>query len=224
MPKKVDLLGGHSIAFVDIDETFFHTFANVKVWRGKQLICELDNQEFNTYSLGDGERFDFGTFRNAKLFQQTSKPIPGTVKRVQSILSHVKRWDDGSRVVFLTARSDFDSKDVFLETFRKHGFNIDSRYVYVERSGNLKTGTVDEKKRKIVLEYIMSGHFRRVRMFDDNRKNLDTFLRTGSELPARVVDRARHYHGMSSQKRRENVIEFVGMLVEEGKPMRRIVL
>ena len=40
---------GKGITFIDIDETIFHTFAKIKVFKDGKLKRELDNQEFNTY-------------------------------------------------------------------------------------------------------------------------------------------------------------------------------
>ena len=55
---------GSSISFIDIDETTFHTYAKVGVYKDGKKIRELDNKEFNTYNLKSGEYYNFDEFQN----------------------------------------------------------------------------------------------------------------------------------------------------------------
>ena len=77
---------GEGITFIDVDETLFHTKAHVKVMKGESVLKKLNNQEFNTYVLEPGERFDFSEFKNAEFFRKTSIPIEPVLKRVNRIL------------------------------------------------------------------------------------------------------------------------------------------
>ena len=114
---------GKGLTIFDIDDTLFHTNAKVFVKKDDKVIHTLTNQEFNTYKLKDGEEFDFGEFRSAKLFQQTSTPIGKMIKRAKAIIK--RAIPKGSKVIMATARSDFDDRDTFLDTFRAHGIDID---------------------------------------------------------------------------------------------------
>lgn len=185
---------GFGITFVDIDETIFNTFATVKVIKDGQVIRDLNNQEFNGFTLGPGESFDFGSFRDADTFLKTSKPIVKVIAELKKILNLVSSNSEGSRVVFLTARSDFDNKEKFLNTFRKYGIDIDSARMFVERSGNLPTGTVAEKKKQVVGRYLAEGKFRRVRLIDDNIQNLEEFLTIKKDLDPKLIELIRRNH------------------------------
>ena len=157
------------LTFFDIDETVFHTFAKINVLKDGKLIKKLNNQEFNTYKLKDDESFDFTEFRDSKVFYDTSKPINNIIKLVKKYIKN------DERVIFLTAREDFKDKQLFLETFRKYGINIDHPNVYVERSGNLKhIPNVSDRKKEIVKKYLSEKYYV-VKMYDDDRKNLETF-------------------------------------------------
>lgn len=157
------------LTFFDIDETVFHTFAKINVMKNGQLIKKLSNQEFNQYKLNDDETFDFTEFRDSEVFFKTSIPINNIVKLVKQYIKN------NERVIFLTAREDFKDKNLFLETFRKYGINIDHPNVYVERSGNLKhISNVSDRKKEIVKKYL-SEKYSVVKMYDDDRKNLETF-------------------------------------------------
>ncbi len=182
---------GSGVTFVDIDETVFHTFAKIGVMKDGQLVRELNNQEFNTYALGPGESFDFSQFRNAKLFAETSVPITPVVKRLQQIIERIKQYHEDSHLIFLTARADFDDKQEFLEAFRKVGIDVDFPNVYIERSGNIETGTVAERKKSIVLRYLATGLYRRVRLIDDDPNNLTEFLGIRDCIPAETIDLVR---------------------------------
>jgi len=185
---------GYGITFVDIDETIFNTFASIKVLKGGSIIKSLDNKEFNDYKLQEGESYDFGEFRDSETFLNSSKPIVSIITELKKILKIISSNSEGSRIVFLTARSDFDNKERFLNTFRKYGIDIDSSRMYVERSGNLTDGTVAEKKKQIVLKYLFDGKYRRVRLIDDNLANLEEFLTIKQGLKYDLIELIREKH------------------------------
>ena len=102
------------------------------------------------------------------------------VNKMIGILGNVRR-NPKSRVIVLTARGDFDNKEVFLDTFRKHGINIDM--VYVERAGNLNEPNLNiaEKKAIIVRRYLDSKQFDVARLYDDADANLEVFKQLSNE-------------------------------------------
>lgn len=155
----------------DIDETLFQTYARIRVWKEGKLIKTLSNSEFNVYKLGDGETFDFSEFRDSKLFHDTSEPIHEILNFAKEIIA---KQEESHKTILLTARADFDDRDLFLEKFRSHGFPIDE--VYVERSGNLgrfnKTYSSCIAKMCILRKYIRSNMFSTIKLYDDCQKNL----------------------------------------------------
>lgn len=174
---------GNSISFIDIDETTFHTFAKVGVFNNGKKVGELDNQQFNTYNLKDGEYFDFSEFEDSGVFNKTSKPIVPIVSKIQKMIESIKKNGKMDKVIFLTARSDFNDKQLFLKTFRENGIDVDIKNVYVERSGNLKDiKSVADRKRYVILKYLKTGEFATVRMYDDDKHNLEVFMQLGKEI------------------------------------------
>ncbi len=177
---------GLGITFVDIDETIFRTFARVLVKVNGVVTRELNNQDFNSYVLKDNEEFDFQEFRSASIFKKTSIPIPKTITRVKNMLSQIKIMDSGSKIIFLTARADFDDKEAFLSIFKKYGIDMSKPTVYVERVGNIKSGTISSKKKKVMLEYIKTGLYRRVRLIDDHVPNVKELIIIKNNLPKEI--------------------------------------
>lgn len=178
-------IAGNAISFIDIDETTFNTYAKIGVMKGGKRIKSLSNQEFNTYNLQDGESFNFDEFTDSELFNKTSKPIEEMVKKIKKLIECIKLHGKPEKVIFLTARSDFDNKELFLKTFREHGIDVDIPNVYIERSGNLRNiKSVAERKRVTILKYLKTGEFSAVRMYDDDDKNLATFSELGKEINA----------------------------------------
>jgi len=208
---------GAGITFVDIDESIFKTFAKIFVMKHGQVIKKLTNQEFNTYELQDGEDFDFGEFRNAEMFNKTSIPIPKTINRIKRMFKNIDRGK--SKVIFLTARSDFDDKETFLNKFRKHGIPIDN--IYVERAGNSHTGTTSQRKEAIVMKYLSTGLYRRVRLIDDDMANIKGFLSIEKKLPESLINKVKKIHGIEGD---ESIppIQFFGLLVKENGSLKRI--
>lgn len=176
-------ISGNPISFIDIDETTMHTFAKVNVMKDGEVVKSLDNQEFNTHELGDGETYNFDNFRDAKFFNKTSKPIEKTINRIKNIIQSIKDNKKQEKVIFLTARSDFDDKEVFLDTFRNFGIDVDIPNVYIERSGNLTNiKNVADRKKYVILKYLKSGLYTAAKMYDDDKKNLQTFEELGQEV------------------------------------------
>jgi len=210
---------GKGITFIDIDETIFKTFALIRVLKHGQIIKKLTNQEFNTYELQPDEEFDFHEFRSAEMFAKTSIPIPTTIKRIKRMFKNIDRR--GSKVIFLTARADFDSKETFLQKFRDHGIPIDN--IYVERAGNLKTGTTSQRKEQIVLKYLNSGVYRRVRLIDDDMANIKGFLSIEKRLPDSLIKKVEKIHGIEGE---ESIppIEFFGLCVKPNGSLKRITI
>ena len=180
MKKFKDFRNQGVLTVFDIDETLFHTAANVLV-RDQQgnLLRKLDNREFNTYVKAPGEVFDFIEFRSAELFYHTSKPIDKMFMRIKGIM-RAKR-NPNSKVIILTARSDFDNKELFLDTFRKHGLTeIDD--IHVHRAGNLPVSAAEGKK-VFIEKYLKTNKYYKARLFDDADSNLRMFNQLASKYP-----------------------------------------
>ena len=208
---------GKGISFVDIDETIFKTFAKIDVIKDGKVIKKLSNQEFNTYELKPGESFDFHEFRDADMFRKTSIPISKTVNRIKRMFKNIDKR--GSKIVLLTARSDFEDKKEFLQTFRDHGLPIDK--MYVERAGNMKTGTVAKAKEIIVMKYLKSGLYRRVRLIDDDMANVKRFISIEKKVPQSIIDKVKSKHNIPDDEEFP-VIQFFGLLVKDDGSLQRI--
>ena len=180
----LDEAAGKGLTIFDIDDTLFHTDAKVYVKKDDKVVNTLDNQEFNTYKLKNGEEFDFGEFKSAKLFQQTSTPIGKMIKRAKAIIK--KAVPKGSKVIMATARSDFDDRDTFLDTFRAHGIDIDK--IYIERAGNLGLGSPAKNKKVVFQKYLKTGLYKRIRLFDDSKQNLNSFMSLAKKYPDTTFD------------------------------------
>ena len=171
--------GGKGLTIFDIDDTLFHTRAKIDVVKDGEVVRSLTNQEFNVYKLGPEEEYDFHEFKSAEIFFKTSTPIGRMIGKMKAILRNAVRR--GSRVILVTARGDFDNKELFLNTFRAHGIDIDN--AYVERAGNLGLGSPAKNKRFIFHKYLRSGDYGRVRLFDDSKQNLNTFMSLQKHYP-----------------------------------------
>ena len=160
------------LTIFDIDETIFRTKAMINVIHDGFVVQKLTNQEFNNHELGPGESYDFCEFRSAEVFNATSQPINKIIAKIRAILHNSEKA--GSKVILLTARADFDDKELFLETFREQGIDIDK--IYVERAGNLGSNKPAENKEVIIRQYLHTGDYARVRLYDDADSNIDMFM------------------------------------------------
>lgn len=174
---KPNQLGNLSVW--DIDETLFVTKAQVHIIKDGKRVKSLSNKEYNTYKLRKGESYDFTEFKDAKLFNRTSIPIQRAIDKAAKTLRAYSNMPN-SKVIVLTARSDFDDPHTFLNTFEKYGLNM--RNVHVHRAGNLGLPAA-EAKRIFIKQYLDTGKFKTVSLFDDDRRNLDVFLSLKKDFP-----------------------------------------
>ena len=167
----------------DVDETLFHTTAKVKVKHGDKEVASLSNSEYNDHKLPAGHHYDFSEFRSAHKFNTESKPVHRMMDHLKS--THTKASTSRNHKVILnTARQDFDDKHKFLDTFRKHGVDIDN--IHVHRAGNIATEkglTVAHAKNEVIRRHLTSGKFHTVHLYDDNKTNLNHFLDLKKEHP-----------------------------------------
>jgi GNAT superfamily N-acetyltransferase len=169
-------LGSGKLVIFDIDDTLVNTDTRVNVVQDGKIIKQLNSHDFTHYKLGPGESFDFGAFKDAREFFTKARPIPGMIKQLKHDIA------TGNRVIMLTARSDFNDRDVFLDTFRKFGIDMDKVHVY--RAGNLAIKAATEEKKKIILKHLLGKeHFDKLIMYDDSVPNLNAFLSLKQEYP-----------------------------------------
>lgn len=160
----------------DIDDTLVNTDTKVNVVRDGQIIKRLNSHEFTNYKLQPSEEFDFGAFRDAREFFTQARPIPGMIRQLKQDIN------TGNKVIMLTARSDFNDRDIFLDTFRRFGIDMDRVHVY--RAGNLAIKAATEEKKKIILKHLLGKtHYDKVIMYDDSVPNLDAFLSLKQDYP-----------------------------------------
>ena len=170
-----------SLTVFDIDDTLFHTTAQIAVIKDGVVLKRLTNQEYNTYTLNAGEKFDYSEFHDANKFYKESKPIGRMLAKAKAILANSLR-NPLSKVIIVTARSNFDNKEKFLQTFRKYGFDIDR--VRVERAGNIGDIEIPAIKKYVIINnYIQDGTYGKVRLFDDSMANLKVFLKLKEKFP-----------------------------------------
>lgn len=162
----------------DIDDTLFRTTTKVKLMIGDRCIKSLSAAEYNVYTLKNSEKYDFSEFRSADHFYKTATPIPAVMDLAKKI---ILKGMHKTRVILVSARADMDDKELFLNTFHKHGLNINRAYIH--RAGNLKPMITNLAKAKIITDEINAGSYQNIRMFDDAVTNLNTFLDLRTKFP-----------------------------------------
>jgi FMN phosphatase YigB (HAD superfamily) len=164
------------LVIFDIDDTLVHTQTKVHVVRDGQVVKSLNSHDFTHYKLQPGESFDFGDFANAQEFFDNAKPIIPMLNQLKHDIA------TGNKVVMVTARADFDDRELFLDTFRKYG--VDMGKVHVYRAGNMQGKMQTEEKKKIIIrELLNKGHYTKAIMYDDAVPNLHSFVELKKEYP-----------------------------------------
>ena len=167
----------HKLVIFDIDDTLVHTQTKVRVIKDGKVVNNLNSHEFTHYKLQPGESFDFENFRNAHDFFHNSKPIIPMITQLKHDIN------TGNTVVMVTARADFDDRELFLDTFRKYG--VDMSKVHVYRAGNIQGKTsIEHKKKSIIKNLLNQDKYTKAIMYDDAKPNLDLFVSLKQEYPS----------------------------------------
>lgn len=163
------------LVIFDIDDTLVHTQTRVHVIKNGRTVKSLNSHDFTHYQLEPGETFDFGDFRNAREFFDNARPIIPMMNQLKHDIA------TGNRVAMVTARADFDDRELFLDTFRK--FGIDTDRVHVYRAGNMTGPSTEEKKKIIIRRLLSQGNYAKAIMYDDAKPNLKSFMELKKEYP-----------------------------------------
>lgn len=163
------------LVIFDIDDTLVQTQTKVHVIKDGEVINSLNSHDFTHYKLRPGESFDFEEFRNAREFFEKSKPIIPMMQQLKQDIA------TGNKVVMVTARADFDDRELFLDTFRKYGINMSKVHVY--RAGNSKEGSTEERKKAIIKRLLDQDNYSKAIMYDDAKPNLHTFIELKKDHP-----------------------------------------
>lgn len=181
MKRFKDFIVENSLHVFDIDDTLFHTSAQVHVKKGDKTVAKLSSAEFNTHKLPDGHHYDYSEFHSAHKFDTESVPNHRMLDKMKGIHAAVK---GKGRVIINTARQDFDDKHQFLDTFRKHGVDIDD--IHVHRAGNIMQShklSAGEAKNHYIRQHLNTGKYKRASLYDDSKENLNHFLALKKEHP-----------------------------------------
>ena len=201
----------NKLVIFDIDDTLVHTQTKVHVVKDGRVVKALNSHEFTHYKLEDGEHFDFENFRNAHDFFHHSRPIIPMMNQLKRDIA------TGNKVVMVTARADFDDRELFLDTFRKYG--VDMSKVHVYRAGNMTAKIQTEEKKKIIIRRLLDqGNYTKAIMYDDAVPNLESFVELKQEYPhtkfyawhVSLEGEASEYHRTNEQQLKEFAVDDSG--------------
>lgn len=182
--EYIEYIEESSLHSWDIDDTLLHTNANVHVKdKHGNTVKKLTNQEFNDHKLHPDHHYDFSEFSNAEKFNKESKPMPKMIDTLKRVHNKIKLGlSPHSKVVMNTARADFDDKHKFLDTFKKHGIDIDK--IHVNRAGNEPGNDQPAQKKLIYLRKHLAQHpYKNVHVYDDSYTNLKAVKGMAAEYP-----------------------------------------
>ena len=164
----------------DLDDTLFWQekdgAASITVRDGEgRLVSRVDTAQYHSYKLKPGEFFDYSELKDSAHFANTSKPIGRMIKKLRKVL-------EKHRVEIITARADFNDKDLFVNTLHSHG--IDTTRIHVRRCGNY--GHLPNSKMRKVHQFellIDEWKYDEIHFYDDVQENLDAFLDMQDRYP-----------------------------------------
>jgi len=165
--KEIEIKNSKAYVF-DVDDTLVTTDAKIIIRDSKdRIVKKITPAVYNTYEIGNGERFDFMEFDCPKIFRETAKPT-FFLSLMQKISKAVQNKKSNSSVYILTARTEKVKKEIH-EFLKSKGIEISECHIHT--IGDNQTHSVAEVKKQ-VLETIKKNHKKNVFFFDDDEKNL----------------------------------------------------
>jgi hypothetical protein len=160
-PKRVS----STLHAYDMDETLFkHDHDKLKIGindpTGKR-VRDLTNQEYNSYKLEPGHKFDFSDFRKASKLYDTASPNKAMIKDLKRKVRRKKQTE------IVTARDDFDDKQGVIDFLGKYGINANRGKVHIRRVGRRGQDHPAIQKRAELNDLIAQRKHKKVHMYDD---------------------------------------------------------
>jgi hypothetical protein len=110
---------------------------------------------------------------------------------------------------------------IFKKTFKEQGIPIDQ--IEIEFAGDIQAaaGSVSAAKKKIIMKYLKSGEYRRVRLIDDDIKNVNVFLGLEHDIPKSVINLVKKKYNITGP---ESIppIQFFGLFVKADGSLKRV--
>lgn len=201
---------GGSLIAVDLDDTLLKTTAKIMVRfpDGREEL--LSTEQYGKLRNVPHEP-DFREFSDPHKFITESTVMPNNMALFAQLQEAAKSRmeDDGSRIIILTARSDFASKDHVIYYLASIGVDVDR--VHFERAGNISKGCTGSNKRKIVESYLDNNEFASFILIDDSISNLEKVFDIAESRP----DVSLH---MILAKGDGDMVEYSSRLAEGAKP------
>lgn len=164
------------MVFMDIDDTLLFTAAKINVVKNGKSIRKLTNSEYNNYELKLGESFNFTEFEDSELFASTSVPNYSMIDRLKDM------YRNGTEVLLLTARGNFDCKETITHYFNELGVPVGhylDHKIHIARCGRDKYAAYGRSntRKKHVIQKILAKRpdVTYIEMYDDYMENLKTF-------------------------------------------------
>lgn len=176
--KKFTVNGtrSHRILLFDVDDTLIYTTAHILIRKNGKVIKRITNAEYNNYTLGPGETFDYTEFDDPKILDNEHfTKYWDTLKR---------EYRRGTHIGILTARGDID---MIYNFFKKKGIDIKSDLIFAVGDPKMKlTGSIAERKAIIISKLAWLG-YRIFVFFDDNISNLQSAKQLESKYNIKVI-------------------------------------
>jgi hypothetical protein len=167
-----------TLTVFDLDDTLFHCHAQIKVKREDGTVEDIPSS--TNYDARQGDVIDYSQFRSAQYFYDTAVPMDRMVTKFKNIRKNTR--NPNSRIIIVTARSDFDNQELFMGALKHHELFYDDVHVY--RAGNFADiPTTPARKCYIIGARLVSGQYNKARMFDDSIPNLKAFLAMQDTFP-----------------------------------------
>ena len=81
--------------------------------------------------------------------------------------------------------------------------------------------SIADSKEKVIMNYISSGEYRRVRLIDDDLKNVKTFLSIKDKIPDSIIQKVKKIHKIEGDESIPS-IQFFGLLVKEDGSLKKL--
>lgn len=169
-PEDLWHVGGtqsNKLIIFDIDDTILtgEVYIIIRDEKTGEYLHKVNSNEFNTYKLKPGEKFDFSEFADPEIFEKN--------KITKYFHTMVREYKKGTHICLLTARGGKDVGEMIRNFFLKRGIDIKEELVICINSADSPyTGTTAERKAQAIEDLVSVG-YHTIAFFDDNKENLE---------------------------------------------------
>lgn len=184
----------NTLVIYDVDDTLFAANQDIYIRDADHNIVQtIQGSDYRKHmngrsgALPDGHYYCFSELINGKTFYETKLPLEEPLRELALDVERHKR-ESHYDVILMTARGEVDHFEDYKQAFRDHKVDVDSieiMFVGARDTSDPRSKKSSAECKRVAFEKLLP-HYHRVKIYEDDYKNLEMFYHTALDFQCDV--------------------------------------